>query len=39
MSKHKKKTTTSFQPMGWYYMCKNNITVDVIHDAISEIAG
>ena len=39
MSKHKKKTTTSFQPMGWYYMCKNNITVDEIHDAISEIAG
>ena len=38
MSKHKKKTTTSFQPMGWYYMCKNDITVDEIHDAISEIA-
>ena len=38
MSKQKKKIATSFQPMGWYYMCKNDITVDEIHDAISEIA-
>ena len=37
MSKHKKKKSPSYQPMGWYYMCKDDITVDNIIEAIKEI--